>query len=244
MIFFKNLLSDTCISSKVSSMTDFKVIGLFALLILPFHSLSADQVLQCKKLETTESFDASKMIAKSHYIYLVKNPQWIDKSNQKDGSDQDINNLDDGSFASGGLWGGEGYQMDVLEVIKGPKISKFFLRGDKPEANREIPSSVSKKASQDSHFDHHNDTIFWQDISAGRIRADDHNCFLPHFSAQENYLIIGGVNSPKAYEVVGQEDDKWLSTVKAIVQNLQKNLDPKQKFQDAIKDFDEKARTG
>lgn len=98
-------------------------------------------------------------------------------------------------------------RLKIAEVLKGPPGDYIY------QAARTLAAG-----SAQGDFDAHRAGTFWNDPSAGRSGFDVHCRAATQFEPGNTYLVFSGPFHVKGYELIENEDDRWLAHVREYLQ--------------------------
>ena len=101
-------------------------------------------------------------------------------------------------------------KLVVLQNIKGAGADTIFVASDPNTPHSE------------NNFNHHRSKEFWSDDMIGRAKLQENCKISVSFSAGLSYLIFVGPPHVKAYEIISDDNDRWL----AYVRNRNNNTNP------------------
>ena len=94
----------------------------------------------------------------------------------------------------------------VIEDLKGLGDERLHL----PSSNFRFPNAQNDFAA-------HEDDAFWSGSTIGRVGYDDDCKIAINFDAGQTYLVFVGPFHVKAFELILQKNDRWLSFVRERV---------------------------
>ncbi|MBB5213114.1 hypothetical protein [Microbulbifer hydrolyticus] len=94
--------------------------------------------------------------------------------------------------------------------------TKEVLKGESGKAKFSLDGFLYEVGPVD--FSKHEDVEFWANSYIGNFVAPGDCNVYGKFTVGETYLLIMGIDHPKAFEVVRSTEDRWYKTVKFMTQ--------------------------
>lgn len=104
--------------------------------------------------------------------------------------------------------------LTVIENLKGTGDQQLYL-----------PNHRLRFQNAQNDFAAHSDAEFWNDNTSGRVGYDDDCKIVINFDAGQTYLVFLGPFHVKAYELITQQDDRWLAFVRERTGHLKAKPD-------------------